>query len=129
MKNIIIFIVVLIILGVGVYYFAFNKSYTNNTTDTNVNTTNTAIESETIVNIKDFAFNPSTLNIKVGTKITWINKDSSQHKIVSASNEVGPSSSVLNQNDTYSYTFEKAGTFEYKCSFHPSMTGSIVVTE
>lgn len=129
MKNIIIFVVVLIILGVGVYYFVFNKNYINNTADTNINTTNTSTESGAVVNIKDFAFNPSTLNVKVGTKITWVNNDSAQHKIVPVSNEAGPSSNVLNQNDTYSYTFETAGTFEYKCAFHPSMIGSVVISE
>jgi len=129
MKNTIIFIVVLIILGVGVYYFVFNKSYINNTMNTNINTTDTTAESGMVVNIKDFAFNPSTLNIKAGTKITWINNDQAQHKIISVSDEAGPSSDVLSQNDTYTYIFKKAGNFEYRCSFHPSMTGSVVVTE
>jgi plastocyanin len=84
--------------------------------------TSTSANAVTIIN---FAFSPATLTIKAGTSVTWTNKDSVAHTVVSDSGIF--SSGSLATNATYSYTFKTAGTFTYKCSIHPSMTGTITV--
>lgn len=78
------------------------------------------------VTIQNMAFNPSTLNIQVGTTVTWINKDSVTHRVTSDTGVFD--SGDLTTGMSYNYTFNQTGTFPYHCSIHPSMTASIVVT-
>jgi plastocyanin len=78
--------------------------------------------------IVGFAFSPPTLTIKVGTKVTWTNNDASPHTITSTD---GPSTSAkttgsfdsgaVNRGQSFSFTFDKAGTYYYECTFHASM--------
>ena len=77
------------------------------------------------VAISGFAFVPSTLTVSVGTTVTWTNNDSSSHTI--ASNDNLFQSGTLAKGATFSHTFGQKGTFNYRCSIHPSMTGKIIV--
>lgn len=81
------------------------------------------------VTIKDLAFSPANITVKVGTKVTWTNQDSVQHDVVSDSGSDSPSSELLSKGESYSFTFTKAGTFSYHCTPHPFMKGTITVTE
>ena len=76
-----------------------------------------------VIDIKNFAFSPATLNIAKGTTVTWINLDSATHKIKSDSFN----SNFLAQRGKFSFTFKTAGTFNYICSIHPNMKGQIIV--
>jgi plastocyanin len=77
--------------------------------------------------IKNFAFSPAKVTVKVGTTITWTNQDSDAHTVTSMNG--GPlRSKTLNTGDTYQYTFTTAGTYSYLCTIHPFMLGSVVVT-
>jgi plastocyanin len=78
------------------------------------------------VTIQNMAFNPSTLNVQVGTTVMWINKDSTTHQVVSDSGLF--KSGNLTNGMSYNYTFTQAGSFPYHCAIHPSMTGTIVVS-
>lgn len=75
------------------------------------------------ITIKDFKFTPETLNVKLGSAVTWVNEDSMNHIIKSDSFE----SNNLATGQSYSYTFDTAGSYEYYCSLHPSMKGNIIV--
>lgn len=76
------------------------------------------------VSISNFAFSPSSVTVKVGESVTWTNNDSPTHTVVG---DGGISSGDLVNGATYSKTFDTAGTFAYKCSIHPTMTGTVVV--
>ena len=78
------------------------------------------------IEIKDFAFNPQTITVKSGEKITWINRDEEPHTVVSVGKKF-PRSSGLDTDQEYSITAGAPGTYEYFCSVHPKMTGTIVV--
>jgi len=78
------------------------------------------------VTIQNMAFNPSTLNVKVGTTVTWINNDTTTHDVVSDSGLFN--SGNLTNGMSYNYTFNQTGSFPYHCSIHPSMTGTVVVS-
>ena len=78
------------------------------------------------VTIQNMAFNPSTLNVQVGTTVTWINKDSVTHDVVSDTGVFN--SGNLTNGMSYNYTFNQTGSFPYHCAIHPSMTGTIVVS-
>jgi plastocyanin len=75
------------------------------------------------VNIQGFAFSPATITVKKGTAVTWTNNDSAPHQIKSATFN----SSTLSKGQTFSFTFNTAGTFDYSCAIHPSMLGKVIV--
>ncbi len=76
------------------------------------------------VTIEGFAFKPAEISIPAGSTVTWYNKDSAPHTVTARDNSFD--SGRLSQNDTFSYTFEQGGTFEYYCTIHPSMEGKVV---
>ena len=77
------------------------------------------------VKIDNFSFGPQTLTVPVGTTVTWTNRDDIPHTIVSTDGVF--KSKVRDTDETFSYTFTKAGTYTYFCSVHPKMTGKIIV--
>ena len=79
------------------------------------------------VNIDDFAFAPTTLTIPAGSTVTWTNKDGEPHTVVA--NDGSFHSPAMDTNGTFSFTFPIAGSFDYVCSIHPFMHGTVVVTK
>jgi plastocyanin len=82
---------------------------------------------EAEVKISGFAFNPTPLEIKAGTTVTWKNEDSASHTVVADDGSF--SSNTINQGESFSFTFDKAGSFPYHCGIHTSMKGTITVTQ
>ena len=76
------------------------------------------------VHIDNFVFQPAELKIKVGTTVTWTNRDDIPHTVVSAGKF---RSKTLDTDDKFSFTFAKAGSFAYHCGLHPFMQGKIIV--
>jgi len=81
---------------------------------------------ETKIEIKDFAFNPQTITVKAGDKITWINHDEEPHTVVSVEKQF-KKSSALDTDQQFTITANAPGTYTYYCSVHPKMTGTIIV--
>jgi plastocyanin len=81
---------------------------------------------ENKIEIKDFAFNPQSITVKSGEKITWINRDEEPHTVVSVGKQF-KKSSALDTDQTYTIVAGAPGTYSYFCSVHPKMTGTIVV--
>jgi plastocyanin len=77
--------------------------------------------------ISNFAFDPPSMTVKVGTKVTWMNQDSATHTVVADDGKTFTSGGIA-QGQTYSFTFTTAGTIPYHCSVHPQMKATIVVT-
>jgi plastocyanin len=75
--------------------------------------------------IQGMAFSPSTITVTAGTTITWTNKDAVTHNVTS--NPALFSSGGMGNGATYTFTFLNKGTFNYSCTIHPSMTGTVVV--
>lgn len=76
-------------------------------------------------------FSPVNYTAKSGSTITWVNKDSVAHTVVSMSVPSGASafsSGNIQYGNVYSVTLTVPGTYKYECSIHPWMTGTIVVT-
>ena len=80
------------------------------------------------IEIKDFAFNPQTLTVKSGEKITWINRDEEPHTVVSVEKQF-KKSTALDTDQEFTITAGAPGTYTYFCSVHPKMTGTIVVVK
>ena len=77
------------------------------------------------VDIKDFAFNPGEIEIAVGTTVTWMNNDTVPHTATATDGTFD--SSILDPGSSFSYTFDKPGSYAYACLIHPKMKGTIVV--
>ncbi|MBI4154554.1 cupredoxin family copper-binding protein [Candidatus Woesearchaeota archaeon] len=86
-----------------------------------------APEVPTIVNveIKGSKFNPQDLKIKVGTTVIWTNQDSASHTVTSSDKTLD--SPDLSKGQTFSYTFTTLGVYNYICSIHPYMKGTVTV--
>ncbi len=78
------------------------------------------------VNIDNFAFTPKELTVKAGTTIVFRNRDDIPHSVVGSKGEFH--SKALDTDDSFSFPFEKAGTYRYSCGLHPQMQGKVVVT-
>jgi len=78
-----------------------------------------------MVSIENLAFNPNTLTVSTGTTVTWINNDNVDHTVNSESGLFN--SGTLTKGKNYTYTFTEPGTYNYICSLHPSMRGTIKV--
>jgi plastocyanin len=78
-----------------------------------------------IVIAKNFMFAPASITVKAGTTVIWTNRDEEPHTVVSVTGLFR--SAALDTNESFSFTFEKAGTYQYLCTIHPRMIGTIVV--
>lgn len=114
-----------------------NKSNMSDTMPTKSTATTTSTESNQVqsgkvaLDIKDFDFSNHKLRVKAGTTVTWTNRDSAHHDINpdQESPDFVGSGKLLAKGDSYSYTFQKAGTFAYHCTPHPYMKASIEVVQ
>lgn len=82
------------------------------------------------IEIRDGSFTPETLTIQKGDSVTWTNEGAVAHTTTSDSDTADSDSwdsGLLETGDTYTRTFDKTGTFNYHCTPHPNMTGSIIV--
>ena len=79
------------------------------------------------VKIDNFSFGPASLTVAVGTTVTWTNRDDIPHTVVSTDDAKTFKSKVLDTDEKFSFTFNKAGTYPYFCSIHPKMTGKVIV--
>jgi plastocyanin len=78
------------------------------------------------VNIDNFAFTPKELTVKAGTTIVFRNRDDIPHSVVASKGEFH--SKALDTDDSFSFTFAKAGSYAFSCGLHPRMQGTITVT-
>jgi amicyanin len=77
------------------------------------------------VTIDNFTFAPAELTISAGTTVTWDNHDDIPHSVVEKNKLFR--SKALDTEDSYSFTFTSAGTYDYFCGLHPHMVGKIIV--
>lgn len=82
-----------------------------------------ALPAQATVDIVDNDFDPSPLRIAVGGRVAWTNVGVLPHTVTAD----GFDSGVMRPGDTFEWTFEETGTYDYLCALHPGMTGRIVV--
>jgi amicyanin len=84
-----------------------------------------AVQEENVVTIDNFTFTAPELTVAVGTTVKWVNHDDIPHNVVNKDKVFR--SKALDTDDSYSFTFASAGTYDYFCGLHPHMQGKIVV--
>ena len=85
--------------------------------------TTTSVSDNTIP-IKNFAFDPASMTVRVGSTVRWVNQDSVPHRILFTD---GADSTILAPMQSWSRKFDRAGTYDYSCTIHPTMQGTIIV--
>lgn len=113
--------------GATLYYL---RAYATNSAGTSygneVSFTTVAAPPANEVWIESYAFSPDTIRVTAGTTIKWTNKDAVAHTVTSTT-AIFDSGTIAGSGGTYSLQFNTAGTFPYICTFHPTMTGTVIV--
>lgn len=79
--------------------------------------------------MKVLEFTPTTVQAKVGQRVTWANEDTSPHNVTYVSGpKFSSSGPVMNPGATFSVALTQPGTVHYYCSIHPWMKATIVVS-
>lgn len=114
-KSIITFTLMAIVVSAGLMLsFPGLAEQAKSTPDANNTTT---------ILIQNSAFFPAHLTAAKGTTVNWLNADRDTYKVKSDKFE----SNDLLRGDTFSYTFNETGTYNYAEASHPSMIGVIIV--
>lgn len=77
------------------------------------------------VEIEDFSYRPNPVTIEEGGKVIWKNRDSAPHTATAADGSFD--TGTIDEDKLKSETFKQAGTYEYVCSIHPQMHGTVEV--
>lgn len=77
------------------------------------------------ISVDNFTFGPAEITVPVNGTVTWVNHDDVPHVIASTDGLFR--SKALDTDDKFSFTFSKAGTYQYFCAIHPKMVGKVVV--
>ena len=96
------------------------------TAEEKVEETEKKVAGGTKVSMKDIKFAPDSISVKAGDAVTWTNNDTVGHDVTGDNFKSGDPGAMQN-GDTYANTFDKAGTFNYVCTVHPGMEGSVTV--
>jgi plastocyanin len=86
-----------------------------------------ATAQDVAVAIDDFAFGPAVLKVRRGTRVVWTNKDDEPHTVVADGDPHLWRSPPLDTDDSFSFVFDKPGTYKYFCTIHPRMQGTVIV--
>ena len=79
----------------------------------------------TTIEVKNYMFSPTELTVSAGSQVIWLNKDGEPHTVVSDTGLFR--SSAMDTNESFSFKFDKPGTYHFTCSIHPRMVGTVVV--
>ncbi|MBI2629438.1 cupredoxin family copper-binding protein [Candidatus Pacearchaeota archaeon] len=146
--GVVIILIAVVLIGGLTAYILSNNTTSNSNTNTNLPYSNTQPSTNTETNanppvtnasanpttstpktydveIKNFAFSPSSLTIKKGDSVRWTNRDSVEHTATSDNNAFD--SSLLSNDESFTFTFNEAGEFSYHCTPHPYMKAKIIV--
>lgn len=93
------------------------------TTTPKVPSTTPSTTSGNTVTAKNFSFDPQELTVTAGTEVTFKNEDSVKHTFTGTDFGSGD----IQPGGEFKHTFATAGSYDYHCSIHPSMTGKIIV--
>ena len=78
------------------------------------------------VKIDNFTFAPDPVTVPVGTVVKWTNRDDIPHTVVSDDKSTFKSK-AMDTDDSFTYKFDKPGTYTYFCSIHPKMVAKVIV--
>jgi len=114
-------------------------SFSNYSIEENIEETDLIIKGDVIMPTKvsrpgceanDNCYIPSLIVIEKGKQVTWVNEDSAFHSVTSGFYDAPTEffdSGYLDPFESYTLTFDEAGTYDYFCTLHPWMKGQVIV--
>jgi plastocyanin len=87
-------------------------------------------QAEVQVQMINTTFSPKEITVKAGTKVTWTNSDNTSHTVTSGTR--GNPSGLFDSGNvpaggTFSFVFDTPGTYNYYCTYHQGMDGTVIV--
>jgi plastocyanin len=87
---------------------------------------------DSTISIDSTSFVPSKIQVSIGSKVSWTNNDSTLHTVTQGNPETVTAqaifdSDILYPDQTWEYTFNSTGAFDYHCTIHPFMEGMVIV--
>lgn len=79
------------------------------------------------VPIRQYAYQPGSMTVRVGDTVTWTNEDQAAHDVVTSAGPAAFQSPMLATGQSWTFTFTVPGTYAYYCSVHPDMRAEITV--
>ncbi len=128
-KKITIFILLAVLISTGLFF-----GFSNN----NINATDAKIlqdgdkPAENEIWLDKLAFIPKMKSIKVGTKITWVNKETAMHTVISGAPNAKTGlfeSKTMGEGGEFSFTFTEAGVYKYYCGTHEDMMMAVIIVK
>jgi amicyanin len=86
----------------------------------------TPVTGNTHPTMQNYTYQPANMQVRVGTTVTWTNQDSVPHSVTFKNGM--KDSGLLTQGQSFSYTFNTPGTYQYYCTVHPYMVATVTVT-
>lgn len=77
----------------------------------------------------DQSYQPNPITIARGATVTWINNDTVAHTVTATPDDTLFNSGTIQPGESFTHTFDTVGSFDYLCTIHPSMTGTVIVSE
>lgn len=114
-----------LLLFLGIMTGCTKSSLTGDTGANNNNNNGNSASGTKEILIQGNAYSPATLTVNAGTTVTWTNKDAVDHTVTSDTKLFD--SGNISSNGTFSYKFSTAGTYNYHCTIHQEMTGTVIV--
>jgi plastocyanin len=87
-------------------------------------------DAEVEIVMQNTTFQPAEITVQAGTTVTWNNEDPFPHTVTSGTRDDPTAlfdSGNLGGGQSFSFTFDEAGTYEYFCSVHAGMAGTVIV--
>ncbi len=85
----------------------------------------TPVTGVTHMNMRNFAYQMANIQVRAGTTVTWTNQDNVPHSVTFKNGM--KDSGLLSQGQSFSYTFNTPGTYQYYCTVHPYMVATVTV--
>jgi plastocyanin len=82
---------------------------------------------DAMIQIKDFDFKPMNVTILVGGSVTWKNLDGEPHTVTSTEGLFR--SGAIDQDESFTFKFDKPGVYSYLCSIHSKMRATVTVQQ
>lgn len=117
--------------GLGVYQLATGSPIFSLSSSNSGGSTVSVSMPKGVGSTQGLNYVPTSVPVAKGGKVTWTNNDPVPHTVTSTSVPSGASSfdsGNMNQNATYTVAFTVDGTYQYKCTYHPWMQGTVTVT-
>lgn len=76
------------------------------------------------IDMVEACFTPSILQVDPGTEVTFTNQDALVHNV--SAYDWGQPDDMM-QGDSFTARFTEEGIYPFACSYHPGMTGAVVV--